>query len=148
MAVKRTDNTFSPGQRVTIVELDPSDAKHGLTVGMSGTVDGITSADNVRVVIDGFTPREGNPNVVGNSVVFFRSQLEHEKPKLKEDIVRVLRVIEYVGPRERVEQVVAKSIHGEKDAGRGLMIRASTVGAYPEILERCVGVETSKWGDN
>ncbi|WP_426287485.1 hypothetical protein [Luteibacter sp. E-22] len=50
------------------------------------------------------------------------------------DIVRVLRVIEYIGPRDRVEQVVAGSIHGNKDAGGGLLIRAATVGAYPEII--------------
>ena len=54
---------------------------------------------------------------------------------MSEDIVRVLRVIEYVGPRERVESTVAKSIHGTKDAGLGLTIRAATIGAYPEILK-------------
>lgn len=53
-----------------------------------------------------------------------------------EDIVRVLRVVEYVGPRSRVEDVVSRSIHGEKDAGEGLVIRAATVGLYPEIIER------------
>ena len=52
-----------------------------------------------------------------------------------EDTIRVLRVIEYVGPRSRVESAVAQSIHGEKDAGSGLIIRAATVGIYPEILE-------------
>lgn len=50
------------------------------------------------------------------------------------DIVRVLRVIEYVGPRKRVEETVAKSIHGERPFGQGLVIRAATIGAYPEIL--------------
>lgn len=59
-----------------------------------------------------------------------------------DDTIRVLRVIEYVGPRQRVEETVAKSIHGERDAGFGLLIRAATIGAYPEILERCVGVTT------
>lgn len=51
------------------------------------------------------------------------------------DKIRVLRVIEYVGPRDRVEFVVSRSIQGEKDAGEGLIIRAATIGAYPEILE-------------
>lgn len=55
------------------------------------------------------------------------------------DIVRVLRVIEYVGPRDRVEEMVKRSIHGEKVmSGRGrsqLVIRAATVGSFPEILE-------------
>lgn len=142
------DNTFAPGQRVTVVALDPSDVKHGVTVGMSGTVDGLTSVDNVRVVIDGIVPREGCSNVVGNAIVFYQSQLAPERQKPKEDIVRVLRVIEYVGPRGRVESTVSKSIHGERDCGNGLFIRASTVGAYPEILERCVGVETNKYGDS
>lgn len=58
------------------------------------------------------------------------------------DTVRVLRVIEYVGPRDRVERVVSMSIHGEKDVGDGLLIRAATIGAYPEIINQCVGVET------
>lgn len=51
-----------------------------------------------------------------------------------EDVVRVLRVIEYSGPRSRVEDTVAKSIHGERDIGNGLIIRAATVGTFPEIL--------------
>lgn len=140
--------TFKHGQRVTVTRLDCGDENLGLSVGMSGTVTGLTSVDNILVAIDGLTPPAGATNVEGGSIVFFSTQLVPEAPKPKEDIVRVLRVIEYVGPRERVEQVVAKSIHGEKDAGRGLVIRASTVGAYPEILERCVGVETNAWGDN
>lgn len=54
---------------------------------------------------------------------------------MSEDIIRVLRIIEYVGPRSRVEATVAKSIHGTKDAGTGLTIRAATIGAFPDILE-------------
>lgn len=50
------------------------------------------------------------------------------------DIIRVLRVIEYVGPRDRVEDTVAKSVHGTKEVGNGLFIKAATIGAYPEIL--------------
>lgn len=50
------------------------------------------------------------------------------------DIVRVLRIIEYVGPRDRVEATVAGSIHGTKDAGLGLSIKAATIGTYPEIV--------------
>lgn len=52
-----------------------------------------------------------------------------------QDIVRVLRVIEYVGKREWVEHTVALSIQGEKDFGDGNFIRAGTIGMYPEILE-------------
>ncbi len=50
------------------------------------------------------------------------------------DKVRVLRVIEYAGERDRVETLVANSIHGEKQVG-GLTIKAATIGTYPEILE-------------
>jgi hypothetical protein len=53
---------------------------------------------------------------------------------MAEDLVRVLRVVEYIGPRRRVEQTVAGSIHGTKEAGGGLTIRAATIGEYPEIL--------------
>lgn len=53
-----------------------------------------------------------------------------------EDIVRVLRVIEYVGPRSRVEVAVQHSVNGTKDVGKGLIIRAATIGAYPEVLEQ------------
>ncbi len=49
------------------------------------------------------------------------------------DTIRILRVIEYTGERERVEDVVAKSVHGEKRLP-GLVIRAATIGAYPEVL--------------
>lgn len=53
---------------------------------------------------------------------------------MAEDIIRVLRVIEYVGPRSRVEETVSNSIHGEKHFG-GLTIRAAVIGEYPEILQ-------------
>jgi len=57
------------------------------------------------------------------------------------DTIRVLRVLEYVGPRAEVERVVALSVHGERQFG-GITMRAATVGTYPEILDRCAGVET------
>jgi hypothetical protein len=49
------------------------------------------------------------------------------------DIVRVLRVIEYVGPRNKVEPQVRDSIHGEKTY-RGVTIRAVTVTPFPEYI--------------
>jgi len=52
------------------------------------------------------------------------------------DIVRVLRLVEYVGQRHLVEQTVARSIHGtwpKTDAG--LRITAVTIGEFPESLE-------------
>lgn len=51
-----------------------------------------------------------------------------------EDIVRVLRVIEYVGPRAKIEQQIARSINGPVNFGNGVIIRCATVGQYPEIL--------------
>jgi hypothetical protein len=49
------------------------------------------------------------------------------------DIIRVLRVIEYQGPRDWVENAVAKSIHGEKRVNGGV-IRGATLGVVAEIL--------------
>jgi hypothetical protein len=50
-----------------------------------------------------------------------------------QDIVRVLRIIEYTGPRDWVERTVANSVHGTKDMGHG-KISGATIGSYPEIL--------------
>lgn len=60
---------------------------------------------------------------------------------MTEDIVRVLRIIEYVGPRKRVEESVARSIQGSRDCGCGLVINAATIGAYPEIMDQPLPVE-------
>lgn len=51
-----------------------------------------------------------------------------------QDLVRVLRIIEYTGPRKRVERQIQESLHGTKNCGFGLVIRAATIGTYPEIL--------------
>ena len=56
---------------------------------------------------------------------------------MTQDRVRVLRVIEYIGPRDWIEKQVAASIHGTKDLGQGRLINVATIGAYPEILESC-----------
>ena len=52
-----------------------------------------------------------------------------------QDKVRVLRILEYVGPREWVEAVLARSTHGTRVFSLGCEIRGATLGAYPEILE-------------
>jgi hypothetical protein len=52
-----------------------------------------------------------------------------------EDIVRIIRVIEYRGPRSRVEKTLSESIQGTKDAGNGLFISVATIGSFPEILK-------------
>lgn len=57
----------------------------------------------------------------------------------KEDIVRVLRVVEYIGPRELVDQQIAASLHGERRVRTsqghegGVLIRAATVGVIPGL---------------
>jgi len=54
------------------------------------------------------------------------------------DTIRVIRIYEFVGPRNIVESTIAKSILGEKritkQQGGPLMIRAATLGTFPEIL--------------
>lgn len=50
------------------------------------------------------------------------------------DYVRVLRVIEYLGPREAVEKQVANSKHGDHYFGDVIM-RVATIGQFPEILK-------------
>ena len=55
------------------------------------------------------------------------------------DIVRVFRIVEYVGPRRMVELIVENSVHGTKrlcGPASNVTIRAATLGTYPEILER------------
>ena len=51
------------------------------------------------------------------------------------DKVRVLRLIEYIGPRDWVEAVVRRSIHGTQGFGDGKTIRVATLGEFPEIIE-------------
>ena len=55
---------------------------------------------------------------------------------MAEDYVRVLRVVEYIGPREWVETTVAGSIHGTRWLGTSKCIRAATIGSYPELLDQ------------
>ena len=50
------------------------------------------------------------------------------------EIVRVLRVYEFVGPRVWVELTVERSIHGTKEVGPGRFIRGATIGDYPELF--------------
>jgi len=54
------------------------------------------------------------------------------------DNIRILRIIEYSGPRDLVETQIVQSLHGEKRVtkpdGRSFVIRAATVGVVAEIL--------------
>lgn len=58
-----------------------------------------------------------------------------ESTTTPEDIVRVIRIIEYEGPRSWVEATLAKSIQGEKRVTENAIIRAATLGLFPEILK-------------
>ena len=50
------------------------------------------------------------------------------------DRVRVLRLVEYIGDREWVENTIAGSIKGTLILAEDKMIRAATIGDFPEIL--------------
>ncbi len=52
------------------------------------------------------------------------------------DKVRLLRIIEYIGPREWVEEIVSKSIQGTKIIAKDKIITAVTLGTFPEILKK------------
>jgi hypothetical protein len=57
------------------------------------------------------------------------------------DIIRVLRLVEYEGPRSMVEEQVRRSIHGTRkgimrlDWPRGVRITAVTIDTFPQIIE-------------
>ena len=57
----------------------------------------------------------------------------------EQDRIRVLRLIEYEGPRDLVEKQVEKSLHGTRvgvqSKGGAVRITAITLGIYPEIIE-------------
>lgn len=51
------------------------------------------------------------------------------------DIVRVLRILEYTGPRDRVEKTLAgNAVKGTVKHGE-LTIREATLGDFPEVIE-------------
>jgi hypothetical protein len=55
------------------------------------------------------------------------------------DIVRVLRILEYVGPRDWVETTLnnnAVPTNGERRIDKNRVIRSAILGSYPEILEQ------------
>lgn len=59
-----------------------------------------------------------------------------------EDIVRVIRIVEYVGPRSAVERQIEGSLHGTKKGIYGpngaVQITAVTLGLFPEIIGKVV----------
>ena len=57
------------------------------------------------------------------------------------DIVRVLRILEYVGEREWVEDTLKKGsvpINGMKKVNNKNCIKSATVDGFPEILENAM----------
>ena len=76
---------------------------------------------------------------------------------MAKDIVRVLRLVEYVGPRDLVEEQVKRSIHGTR-IGRlarsghpdeVVRITATTIGEFPQNLEQYVAtVEAKPFGED
>ena len=50
------------------------------------------------------------------------------------DKVRVLRILEYTGDRDWVEETISKSIQGKVTTPRGT-IKAVTIDSFPEILD-------------
>lgn len=65
---------------------------------------------------------------------------EQVDSRTSEELVRVLRVIEYTGPRALVEAQVERSLHGTKRLTNGVTIKAATIGEYPELLADLEGV--------
>lgn len=55
-----------------------------------------------------------------------------------EDIIRVLRIIEYVGPRSWIEKQLSRSITGTRIFYPGTQIHVVTIGEFPEILGKVV----------
>jgi len=56
--------------------------------------------------------------------------------------IRILRVVEYRGPRAAVEDQVERSLHGTKRLPTGVIISAATVGQYPEMIDNPIPDET------
>jgi hypothetical protein len=62
------------------------------------------------------------------------------------DIVRVLRILEYVGPRDWVEMTLKNGgvpANGEFGGDHGWKIRSAILGQFPEILEKNNGSKES-----
>ena len=53
--------------------------------------------------------------------------------KFRDDEIQLLRLIQYVGPREKVESEVARSIHGTRIVA-GVKITVITLNEFPLVL--------------
>ncbi len=58
------------------------------------------------------------------------------------DRVRVLRLLEYEGPRDWIEAALAqRGVKGTKDLGNGCVIREGIIGDFPVVVEEFKKVE-------
>lgn len=63
------------------------------------------------------------------------------------DIVRVLRILEYEGPREWIEETLRRrAVKKEYRIGAHSTIREAIVGEFPTILEEKGGDQTTENG--
>lgn len=62
----------------------------------------------------------------------------------EQDRIRVLRLVEYEGPRDLVEKQVSMSLHGTRAGVRGgreeVRITGVTLGIYPEVIDKARAV--------
>ena len=57
---------------------------------------------------------------------------------MKSDLIRIVRILEYVGPREQLERMLSNTgvpLNGQC-THQQCCIRSATLGSFPEILER------------
>lgn len=68
---------------------------------------------------------------------------------MPEDIVRIVRVLEYIGPRNSIETTLqngAVPMNGEARHG-SLVIRSACLGSFAEIMKRASAPVTSSEAD-
>jgi hypothetical protein len=52
------------------------------------------------------------------------------------DIIRVIRVLEYVGERTAIEKQLSQNyVKGFREVANGIVIREAVVGSFPETLD-------------
>lgn len=59
------------------------------------------------------------------------------------EIVRVFRLIEYVGARSQVEEQIRKSVHGSRSGITGVVITANTLGEFPTPIDDASALATA-----
>lgn len=70
---------------------------------------------------------------------------EDTKSAKTEDQVRVLRLIEYEGPRSLVEEQIKNSIHGSRMTMKNqVRISVVTLDQFPQVLEEARNISRSK----